>query len=246
MSNTRVTFATVMSKQTKKQEKKSAPSKDLVLKNDFGLTSAEMTAANNIASATPDVVKAHKAYRDAEGSFRSQFFELCEQLRKPISQLSGKGELMPAMRMNGREVTLLLLSLGEPKQRVTEFKRIVEMDESLFEKARTLNLTKVQTLAVARGSAEIQEGEEGVEVVPTGRRDGKVKGTPTKAKFHKLPTALKTAIAAAIEGDAENPGLKATNDEVPYELMFTTKDGRKVLFHVFVDQSPVNTDETQG
>ena len=222
---------------TAKSKKKNVAPKTLALVNEQGLTQSELAAAVAIGQAAPAIVAAFADYRRAEGEFASRFWTLAETLRLPVAKVGPTGSL-PALRLNGREVSLLLLSLGEIKQRVTEWKKVVEMDDDTYQKCRLAGFSKVETLGVARGSLAIEGEGEDAEAVPVKKPDTETK-KPTKAKFHKLSKELAQLFHAIIQGDTDSPGVKATNDNVPFELEGTLADGRVYALRLFVDSKPV-------
>lgn len=226
----------IMSAKKKETKKKS---KDLLLVTESGLTQAELQASAIIAAQVPEMVAGFNAYRQAEGEFKARFWELAETLRKPVV-LKGPSGPLPEHRLNGREVTLLLLGLGEIKQRVTEWKRVVEMDDALFAKCRELALSKIDTLKLARGSAVLDEKTGEVK----GLTDGGKKTDPVTLKvasFHKLKKSIQELLHSMM---AENPDApEATDDDTPYELSGATADGRDYLIRIFVDSIPTKPEK---
>jgi len=220
-----------------KSTKQPKTAKVFALVTESGLTKEEMAAAQRIADCSVEAVRAYEAFKSVENEGVARFWELCDALRTPVvlpPHLKGvAGQDLPPAAMNGREITLLLLGLGEPKQRVTEWKRICTMPVEQYNQVRKLSLSKVQALGVARGTLKI-EGEEVVSAKPETKTPERV--TPTKAEYHKLSERAKVTLHELIQ-DAQE--IKATNDDVPYQFEGTTVDGRKYVINIFVDQLPV-------
>jgi len=230
------------SKNTSAKVIKATPS--LALVNEQGLTVTEATCGANLVKACPSIVAAFEEYRNAENTYSSRFWSLAESLRTPQSvpvltpKLDGT-QTTVTQRLNGREVTLLLLSLGEVKQRVTEWKRVIEMDDETYLKCRVAGLSKVETLGVARGTLAIEgEGEE-AEAVKVHKEPAEPAAKVTEAKSHKFPKQCALLLHGVIEGDPDAIGPKATDDEIPYELSGMTADGRVYKVICYVDSKPV-------
>jgi len=220
-----------------KSKKPKAP-KTLVLVNEQGLTVEEVKRATMLQSAAQDVVTSFTAYRMAEGEFKSRFWSLAESLRKPV--VLTVGGAVVTRKLESEEITLLLLNLGEIKQRVTEWKRIAEMDEETYAKCRKGLLSKVETLGVARGSLELVEGEGGaIEAKSKKSEDKKPAATATEPEYHKLPKNIAGQFHDIITGGAAGLGLKAQKDGVPYELKGQRSDGSTYLLRLFVDAAAV-------
>jgi len=221
-----------MSAKTKKGK-----SVELSLTTENGLTQAELEASVQIQKQVPEMVDAFDTYKGAEGQFKKSFWELADALRKPVTLKASNGNELPTHRLNGREVTLLLLGLGEIKQRVTEWKRVIEMDDASYDHCRQLSLPKLDTLKIARGSAVLTDEGEVVPVGETTNEDGKKAGGKKEASYHKFQKAFVDILMQTFSEHAQAP--KASNDDVPYELSLRTVDGRDILIHVFVDDVPV-------
>jgi len=221
---------------------------ELTLKNEQGATAVELAEGKKIADKVPGIVAAFADYTDANNVAASKFWTFCDELRKPVGgvsavppreengkQIPGIAEV-PAVKLNGREVTLLMLSLGQIKQRATEYKAIAEMPVKLYEFCRAKAVSKDLSLKAARGSAEVIEV--GGEIKEIKAPEKKVKTDPVKpvkAKFHKFPKGVQAALLLALEA----PELKATNDEIPYETEVELADGREFKVIIFADSKPV-------
>jgi len=234
----------VMATKTKSEATEKKANTSLALVNEQGLTVAEASCGAGLVKACPAIVKAFDEYRSAENTYSSRFWSLAETLRMPQTvpvltpKLDGTQPML-TQRLNGREITLLLLSLGELKQRVTEWKRVVEMDDESYLKCRIAGLSKVETLGVARGTLVIEgEGDE-AEVVKVHKEPAKSETKPAEAKFHKFPKQCALLLHGVLEGDGDAPGPKATDDEIPYELNGTTADGRVYKVICYMDSKPV-------
>lgn len=224
-----------------------------------GATELEFQAGCNLARQLPDLVKSYVEFREAENAVRSRFFTLSDMLRKPVElpTTDGKGKL-PAQKLNGREITLFLLAMGEIKQRATEFKAVAEMKDEDYNAVRTLALSKLETLKVARGTLAIERDASGnpvgvkdpVAALAAGAGDpateaetGAAPGTatPRAPQFHRVAPDLIAAIHGLI--DANPDAFKAQADGVPYEFKGATADGREYQFTLFVSAlavKPVN------
>jgi len=222
---------------TAKKSKKSAKPVELALTTENGMTQAELAASVAIQAQVPEMVKAFDAYRNAESEFKGKFWDLAESLRKPVAMKASNGNELPLHRLNGREVTLLLLGLGEIKQRVTEWKRVVEMDDPTYDRCRKLSLPKLDTLKIARGSAVINDEDEVEPVGGTTNADGKKSGGTKEPTFHKFNKGFADSLHVLMAEHTNAP--KASNDDVPYALEGVTTDGRDYLIHIFVDAQPV-------
>lgn len=223
---------------TAKPAKAKAKSKarELTLVNDQGATVDELKAGTNLAKQLPEVAEKWREYKTTEDNLRLRFWAFIDNLREP-KVLTGPAGPMPAHRLNGREVTLLMLGLGEIKQRATEVKTLVEMDDAQFAAVRKLSLSKIEALKVARGSLELETNEKGE---PTGVKEPKAAGSPATPNAnptkHNAPKEFKEAIHELIQ---KTDKLKATDDEVPYEFTGMTTDGRDYQVRIFVDSVPV-------
>jgi len=228
----------VMSNKPKSNKKE----KPLALVNENGLTVGEATLAKSLEQQCPKIAEAFKQYQQAEGEFRSRFWSLAEALRQP-QVINGPSGPRAAARLTGRQITVLLLSLGEIKQRVTEWKRVVEMDDETYEKCRLAGFSKVETLGIARGSLVITgEGEEAKAEKLASSASGEegaseAPSKPAEPTFHRIPKGVATIIHALI---TDNHSLKATDDEIPYELKGKTSDGRNYQVTIFVDSVAVS------
>jgi len=215
--------------------------KALALVNDVGLTQTEAAEANVLLQMFPGIKPAIKELREAEVTLKSRFWSFVEVLRLPVridSVAQKEGSIVVPARdrtLSGDEITLALLALGEPKQRVTEWRRIATMDAETYRKCRLGELSKIEALGVARGALLLEEKDGKIEAVKKETEEKPDPAKPLKAKYHKMPKAIQTAILAATEP------LRATDDEIPYELEIETADGREMLIRIFVDSKPVST-----
>jgi hypothetical protein len=220
-----------------KKKSKIAPAKTLVLVNNLGLSESEMAASVALAKAVPNVVKSYQEFKDAQGAFVSRFWRFVHELRQPVSLMAADGKTpLPPVKLNGREITLLVRGLGEPAPRASEFKVMAEMSEDLYQRAVALSLPRVDALKVARGTLEIQEGEDGEsQLVPSAKAKKVNPVTPTKAEYHKAPAEFRNEMQALIAKYSE---LKSFGDDVPYEFSGATSDGREYAVRIFIDQAP--------
>jgi len=231
-------------------KKKPAKEKNIILRNEQGATVLEMQAGKAIADRVPEVVQAYADYSDASSTANSKFWTFCDVLRKPVGGVPAREPAkdpvtgveipgfaaIPPRPLNGREVTLLMLSLGLIKQRATEYKAIAEMPVAHYEFCREKAISKDLSLKVAWGSVEVIEaGGKVTAIKPPEKKAPSAPAKPVKAKFHKFPKGVQAALLIACEA----PELKATNDEIPYETEIALADGREFKVIIFVDAKPV-------
>jgi len=220
----------------KTAKKKAAPSKALELVTENGATAAELAAGVKIAEQLKEVSASWKDYKATEDNARVKFWTFVDNLRKP-QVLAGPAGPLPAHRLNEREVTLLMLGLGEVKQRATEYKTLVTMDDTAYAAARKLSLSKIDTLRLARGTIEVVE-EKGELVVKDPKKEPVDRVTPNATpEYHKVPAKFKELFHELLVGDK---GVKPTDDDIPYEFNGMTADGREYMFRLFVDSVPVS------
>lgn len=229
-----------MAKTKSKANAKTSAKKEvaMVVANANGLIPSEQKHADSLIAQCPVIVAAFRQYQEGETLFRSRFFDLVQNLRAPVVINDKDGKSQAARRLTGSEAVVLLRGLGEIKQRVTEWKRVVEMTDEDFAACMKLNLTKLETLQVARGSLLLEEGEDG-EIKPVKlakSTEPSAKATP--AAFHKFQSAMQVALAELLDGECFKV-LKATNDDVPYEFKYSRQDGTEFLINIFVDRKPV-------
>jgi len=126
------------------------PAKEIALVNEVGLTAEQMTQAVELQKKFPSIVKAHEEKQKIERKMGEKWFTLCDELR-------GSG-------LNGRELSLLLQSLGYIKQRITEIRKVIEVDAETWDKykARLIGfraIVKQERLKIADAEAGEGEGE---------------------------------------------------------------------------------------
>jgi len=114
-----------------------------------GLSPAELTVAKDLQALCPKVVAAANEVSTFEAGLRDRYFKLCVALRD--TRVSAADTAGAQRGLNRREVTLLLLSLGYTKQRVTEINRVVEVSDELWAKFEKKKLGFRAVLTEARG-----------------------------------------------------------------------------------------------
>jgi len=221
----------------KTQKPTATPSPTLATVDANGLNESEAKASKLMAEQVPEVVAAFKDYREGERTYLSRFWTLAETLRKPVTLKAPGGKELPPHRLNGREVTILLLGLGEHKVRVSEWKRVVEMDDDAFALCRKHQVSKVETLAAARGTLLLEEGDDG-QLKETNVKKAKPTATETEAKSHRFPKDLMEKLHTAISESA----IKPSNDDIPYVMKGKCDDGREYLVHVYLDRAPTKAE----
>jgi len=207
-----------------------------VVVNDYGLTASEAEQALRIQKSAPDQVAAITDFRESFNRTSGYFWKMVEKLREPVAVRGHEGKVLPPMRMNGREIGLLLQSMGFNKVRISEVNRVVEMADDVFDKARKLQLGKDDALAVARGTKAIVGEGEDAEVVAVEREPVEGSATATTPEYHKAHAAFREAFHALLVAEATT--LKAQTDGVPYEFKGELDDGRAYDVRIFVDRKP--------
>lgn len=160
------------------------------------LDEANYQLACDLHAKFPQVAIRNREVKEAEGRLAQKYFRLCEALREP-----GEG-----MKLNGKEITLLLLGLGYRKQRVTEFRRVIEVADDVWENYKKNVIGFKAVLAIARGSndgvtveAETTEATDGGEAETTGDNSKKEAAPKVKALPKDTQTAFADAMAQACE-----------------------------------------------
>lgn len=218
-----------------------------------GATENEFNAGCLIAKQLPGAVQAYAEFKAAESSTRSRFFTFMDKLREQVVLKALPGDPrsndLPPHRLNGREVQTLMFALGEPKQRVTEFKRVHEMPDELYAAARKLCLSKIETLALARGTKLLEKAADGEPVklveakAATPPSDNPDTGDGSKGKpvekpsYHRFDNHAAEAFHDLVVVFAAV--LPATSDSVPYQIKGMTTDGREYVLNLFVDSVPL-------
>jgi len=140
-------------------------SESLELVNDHGLTEQQLKFAAELAQKYPLIVQEARNAMSLEKQLVERYFTLCDELRK-----SG---------LNGRELTLLLQSEGYNKVRISEFKKVISVDDKTWAKYMRRDIGFKATLKIARSgtdnvdeataateATESTDAQDGVEEVP--------------------------------------------------------------------------------
>lgn len=225
-----------MAKSSKKPNA-TKPSAPVVVVNHNGLTPQEAEAALRIQKSAPAQVEAIREFQTTFAKAKGYFWSMVDKLRQPVSVLGPDGKPLPAVRLNGREITLLLRSEGMVKTRVSEVKAICELDDDNYALALRGQISKEDALKVARGSAvlSLTDGEEPQVEVKTVKREGAAAGTSSNdPKYHRASKAFISGVADLMN----DVDMKPQPDGLPYEFSGETADGRRYSVRVFVDQKP--------
>jgi len=198
------------------------PAKEIVLVTpDSNLNESELKYALELQKKAPHIVKAHAAVGKAMSSLRGKWLDLVEACRETVDGVTP----------NGRELSLLLRSLGESRSRVSEIVKVSTVDQATFDRYKAgligfkavLRIARgnIETPPAAPGDAEPEAEAEGTESKPT---------KPSKHAFATLPEALSTGFADLL---SEHTELLADNgpEEPNYGLVYQvgTKTFRLVL-----------------
>lgn len=171
------------------------------------LSKEQMLEATHLQKKAPKIVKAVEDMSKAENALREKYFELCRSIRETSVEVV-KGQAVRTL--NRKEVTLLLLSLGFKKQRVTEINRVVEVSDEIWKQYEAKTISFRATLQLARGSGE--EGDTPPVEGDTGPDAGKVQP--------KLSKEVQTALAELMVENFDK--LKSTKGKKPYFLEYVT------------------------
>lgn len=209
-----------------------------VVVNDLGLTASEASAAIAIKEAAPEQVKAVRAFKEIANKAKGYFWEMVAALREPVSLKGADGKPLPPMRLNAREITLMLLSEGMNKVRVSEVNTVVQLADDVFAKAKQLSLSKDDTLRLARGTATITgEGEEmGLVKLEKEPAEGATKAKTTAPEYHKANVQFRDAFHALMTDTKD--ALQPQADGIPYEWSGETTEGVSYEVRVFVSRKP--------
>jgi len=126
---------------------------NLALVNENGLTEQQLKFASELAQKYPLIVAEARNVRSIEGQLVDKYFALCDELRK-----SG---------LNAREMTLLLQSEGFNKVRISEFKKVISVDDETWSKYMRRDLGFKATLKIARSGSDNVDDAETPPVVET-------------------------------------------------------------------------------
>lgn len=108
------------------------------------LSEADTALAAKLQKEHGELVASVKHCMEGEKQMRGLYLDVLKQLR--------------ASNLSAHEVTVLLLSLGWRKQRVTEVRRLYEVDDGTWKKLTSGEVSYRQTLAIERAKAPRKGG----------------------------------------------------------------------------------------
>lgn len=170
----------------------------ILAQSETGLDDAQFAIACELHQKFPQIALRQKEVNEAEKKLTGKYFRLCEAIREP-----GEGQ-----KLNGKEINLLLLSMGYPKSRASEMRKVIEVSDEVWEKYKQNVIGFRAVLAIARSgdsdspsgdvsASEATEdgGQSQIPEVVSAEAESKVKGFPSDLK-----TALADALALSCEG----------------------------------------------
>jgi len=184
--------------------------KPLELKTpDTKLSSAQLAQAKFLQDACGPVVEAVREANQLEAQLGDKYFAICRALRAEYKVIINAD----ARKLDRKEVTLLLTSLGYRKQRITEINRVVEVSDEIWKSYEARKLSFRGTLQLARGSEDEAGGSgEGAGEGEKGADAGKPQPKMGKNVQNDLCEILVKYFDA----------LKSTKGKKPYLLEYTT------------------------
>jgi len=145
---------------------------------DTGLTKEQLIQAAELAGKYPQLEIAYRQVKQQEQTLRGKWFHFADTLRDA--------------KLNSREMTLLLLSFGERKQRASEIIKVISVDDKVWAKYKAAVIGFKAVLAIAR-TPELAEGEAVAE------EETKADDEKSKPVYRTLPDATRTAIHEALD-----------------------------------------------
>lgn len=235
-------------KKNAKGNAQKSPKSVTVVVNDFGLTAPEASAALVIKECAAEQVKAVRQFKDIANKAKGYFWDMVAALRLPVSLKGVDGKPLPPMRLNAREITLLLLSEGFNKVRVSEINTVAQLADDVFAKAQAMALSKDDTLRLARGTAAIAgEGDEAQLVKVEKEPAEGAKAKATAPEYHKANPHFRDCFASMMGGQDVSvswlgkDALQPQADGIPYEWSGETSAGVSYEVRVFVSQKPTKS-----
>lgn len=188
---------------------------------DTGLTKEQQIQAAELSAKFPQLEIAYKKVKQQEENLRGKWFHFCDLLREPSK----------SAKLNGREMTLLLLSFGERKQRATEIIKVVSVDDDVWAKYKANVIGFKAVLQLARNpNAQTSDTETDTEA---GTDEGKKpKDSPV---IKTIPPTYASIICNAL---ADDPKQFEPTGKGYYELVYVTPygdHGRKFTVTIEVD-----------
>lgn len=191
--------------------------KELVLKSDCGLDEVNMRLARELHARFPKVREAQHELEQVADSMKRKYFKLLDAVRTPADNV----------KLNGREITLLLQSMGYPKSRVSEMRKVIEVADPIWAQYRDNVIGFKPLLKIARESASnpVTESEPDG---PDGEEPGSKSVKTGVAIAMPLPQATQTAMCDVISAATlPNAGanwyeLNYVTGGVLYKVVITT------------------------
>jgi len=181
-----------------------------VLTNNNGaLSDAQLTQAADLHRQFPEISRLYSEAKKQEAKLRGKWFALCDSLRHPADGVS----------LNSKDMTLLLLSLGEHKARVSEIVRVASVNDESWDQYKQGVIGFRAVLAIAR-TAVIPEGGDG------GGGGGDGDGPEKKPRKGKETFTVPQDVAAVL---LEAFGLLIQKEMVipgPYAWSYETTAGK--------------------
>lgn len=151
---------------------------------DTNLTKEQQIQAAELSAKFPQLEIAYKKVKQQEENLRGKWFHFCDLLREPSK----------TQKLNGREMTLLLLSFGERKQRATEIIKVVSVDDTVWAKYKANVIGFKAVLQIARAPATTETPE-----TPEAETPETPEAETTRPLYRTLPDATRTAIHEALD-----------------------------------------------
>lgn len=201
------------------------------------LTESELNHAKSLQVKFPSVVAAAKAVFSQEQVMARKYFTLADSLR-------GTG-------LNGREMHLLLASLGYRKQRITEIKKAISVSDDVWAKYKDNVIGFKAVLQIARAPAKSSASAQGSDIdtdsnseseTSAGEKEERSGGR--KTNIVSIPDSVRENLIepfyATIEGGTM-PVLESGYYQTEYRASYTDSDGqirtRKFLISVEISDS---------
>lgn len=182
---------------------------------DDSLTEPERKYGLELQAKFPDVVRAASAVADQEQAMARKYFNLADSLRRT--------------GLNGREMSLLMASLGYRKQRITEIKKAISVSDDVWEKYKANVIGFRAVLAIARAPApetpaqSEDSSSDGAADGPTQEKKSGGRKTEVKSISPSVMSMLSDVLAQAVEADSL-PHLESGYYQMSYDITISPKD----------------------
>lgn len=206
----------------------------LELRNESGLSTSQLATANDLLSKCPELKKVAIEINELEYARAGKYWTLCAMIRNTRLPVAAGAVRM----LNRREVSIMLLSLGYPKQRITEINRVVEVSQEMWDKMQAEKVAFASALKALRGTAEAsvpaaasQElpREEGESDEDYAERVKVAKAKPINPKTaNALPKKVQDALVKFLSAHAKSMPIHKD----PYELTYEFAGEKPVRFQV--------------